>query len=321
VRQVGYTLALLIGAAALHFALVFPAPHPALWWLLRRGPAWLRGAGGLGLLLAIYLLPLGLTLPPLLGPRPVLVVALVGVAWIVLVRTYRRLPSPVARAQLTWIVYGGLVWLAGAVLNAAFVQLGGRSQAMPWFILAPTGALLPVALGVAVLRYRLFDIDVVVNRTVVYAALTACLGLVYWGGVLLQPLLRLLTQGGELAVAGATLVAAALFRPLRGLLQAGIDRRFYRRKYDAAREVAALGTRLQREADPKAVRAAVLAAAQAALQPGGAALWLRAPAASEAHVGSTGRPGHGRSDWGREGMGGYAHEPGSVGGRRVRWVP
>ncbi|MGI8633312.1 MAG: hypothetical protein ACR2NA_12325 [Solirubrobacterales bacterium] len=183
------------------------------------------------------------------------------------------------RAQLKWLTY------AGTVMMAAFVALFVAEGAVPvWAsdVLFFTGfgsfGLIPVAAGIAILRYRLYDIDVVINRTLVYATLTAALVATYVTGVLvLQLALSPLTEDNGLAIAGSTLAVAALARPARRNIQAAVDRRFYRRRYDAARTLDAFGIRLRGHVELETLGVALRDVAAETMQPEHVSVWLRKP--------------------------------------------
>jgi hypothetical protein len=135
---------------------------------------------------------------------------------------------------------------------------------------------IPVAIGIAILRYRLFDIDRLISRTLVYGLLTALLAGVYATGVFVAGRLLDPARGrSELAVAASTLAVAALFQPLRRRLQTLVDRRFNRSRYDAARTVAAFSSRLREEIDLDSLSAELLAVVDQTMQPTEASLWLR----------------------------------------------
>jgi len=179
----------------------------------------------------------------------------------------------VERQQLKWMGAAVSILLIGAFLSG--IQGVGRST-----FGSTAGSLalnsIPIAAGIAILRYRLYDIDVLVNRALVYGGTTAMVGAAFFGGiVLLQALLRPFTGGNELAVAGSTLVCFALFQPLRSRVQVAVDRRFYHSRYDAARTLDEFSERLRDEVDLDAVRRGLLKAVHDTVQPSQANLWLR----------------------------------------------
>jgi hypothetical protein len=181
----------------------------------------------------------------------VLILALVAVASLIVVRLRRA--RGVERQQIKWLIYAGAIGFGGMILRTYFSPLIGE----PWgqwvgYLVVAVGVMgSPVAIGVAILRYRLYEIDLIINRTLVYGLLTAILVLFYFGSVTaLQYLFSLLTgQGNTLAIVASTLAIAALFNPLRRRFQGFIDRRFYRRKYDARKTLEVFGSRLRDETD------------------------------------------------------------------------
>ena len=197
---------------------------------------------------------------------------------------YVRVSNPFQRQQTKWVVFGFSVALAGftgAVFLYEFVPAVGRSGPLGEMVSETVVygflLLIPLSIGVAILRSRLYDIDVIINRTLVYGALTAALVLVYVGGVvLLQSLFRALTgQESQLAVVVSTLMIAALFQPLRRRVQGFIDRRFYRRKYDAAKPLAAFSAKLQDETDLDTLSEDLTSVVRETVQPEHVSLWLR----------------------------------------------
>ena len=177
----------------------------------------------------------------------------------------------VERQQLRWVAVGA----AGAVAGQVAGFFVPPNEVISTVVYS-TALLVPVAVAVAVLRYRLWDLDRLVSRTVTYTLVTALLVVPY---LLIVPAITGLVQGsGSLAVAGATLAAAAAFSPLRRRIQDLVDRRFNRRRYDAARTVDAFAARLRDQVDLDALHAELLAAVDQTVQPVGASLWLRPPA-------------------------------------------
>jgi hypothetical protein len=139
--------------------------------------------------------------------------------------------------------------------------------------------LVPIAVGFAVLRYRLYEIDIIINRTLVYGSLTISLALVYVGLVVsLQYVFRALTGGdSQLVIVASTLAIAALFNPLRGRIQSFIDRRFYRRKYDARKTLEEFSARLRDETDLDSLSEDLVGVVRETMQPEHTSLWLRRP--------------------------------------------
>jgi hypothetical protein len=178
------------------------------------------------------------------------------------------------RQQLKWFVWAGFGTLGTYITGSALYNGFGS---VPGGIVALLGVpLLPVATGVAILRYRLFDIDVVINRTLVYTVLTTILAGVYVGMVFaFQAILAPVTSESDLAVAASTLAVAALFRPVRGRVQAFIDRRFYRRKFDAQRTLDGFSSTLRDEVDLPTLSSRLTGVVSETMQPAHLSLWLR----------------------------------------------
>jgi hypothetical protein len=196
-----------------------------------------------------------------------------------LVVRYRR-AGPHARMQLRWVAFGGGVFLSVYASAFAVTNIAGEDTTMGQasvFIAALAFAALPISIGYAVLRHRLYDVDIVINRTLVYGALTAMLAAVYLSSVLL--LQMLMSPSSDLAVAVSTLAVAALFRPARARIQAAVDRRFYRRRYDARRTVEAFSARLRDVVTVDALGTELRDVVSDVLQPAQVSLWLRAPEA------------------------------------------
>jgi hypothetical protein len=197
-------------------------------------------------------------------------VGAVGAVASVAVR-YRR-SRGTERQQLKWFLFAAAPILTVPVADSLPGVVSGL--VFGWVLVG-----IPAAVGIAVLRYRLYDIDVVINRTLVYGALTATLALVYVGSVAgLQRLLSpVVGEGNNLAIVASTLLIAALFGPLRRRVQGFIDRRFYRRKYDAGRVVADFSERLRDETELETLSEDLASVVGEALQPAHVSVWLRAP--------------------------------------------
>ena len=205
-----------------------------------------------------------------------------------LVLRYRRSRGE-ERQQIKWIAFAsstvGLLYLIAMTGSIVYPQPTWFAPGSPpWLIALEYAAimsftLVPTAIGFAVLRYRLYDIDLVINRTLVYGSLTVSLALVYVGSVVtLQYLFRLLSGGGsQLVIVASTLAIAALFNPLRHRIQRSVDRLFYRSKYDAAKTLEAFSTKLRDETDLETLSGDLVAVTRETMQPAHASLWLKMP--------------------------------------------
>jgi hypothetical protein len=265
-----------VGAAsAILFFYIFPDGHFV--------PRWSRW---------LWLASIGVVAPSLLVPysflsmlqypslNAVLSASIVGALVIAQGYRYKRVSNAAQRQQTKWVVFGTVAALGG---YGAFTALDVLLQSTLLASLLSNTAffvlmlLIPISIAVAVLRYRLYDIDVVINRTLVYGALTATLVGVYVGSiVVLQGLLRALTgQESQLAIVASTLAVAALFNLLRRRIQSFIDRRFYRKKYDAAKTLEAFSAKLRDETDLDALSDDLVGVVRETMQPAHVSLWLR----------------------------------------------
>jgi hypothetical protein len=219
--------------------------------------------------------PLGV--PALSGPLAALVVAalIVLVSLVMgavsLLLRFRRARG-VERLQLRWLVWGAAI-AAMALLVAVMALILLEDFELLTVAVGISAAVLPLATGAAILRYRLYDLDRIISRTLAWTLLTVLLGLGY--GAIVVLLGRLLPDSSSLAVAGATLAVAALFQPARRRVQAVVDRRFNRHRYDAARTIQAFSGRLRRQVDLDSLSAELLAVTDQTMQPTTVSLWLR----------------------------------------------
>ena len=296
-----------VGLLSIYLILLFPdGKLPSRRW---RPLAWFSGAVLIMVSLAIALTP-G-PLPDLEGVRnpfglegypwiadasnviPILMPLCAVASALSLVLRYRRSGSE-EREQIKWIAFAGsfvgLMSLVTVCSTLIFepLFLGATGTQPLWLgilqdveLLSFTG--IPVAVGFAVLKYRLYDIDLLINRALVYGSLSATLALVYFGGiVVLQRLFVVLTgQQSTLAVVASTLLMAALFSPLRRRIQRFIDRRFYRKKYDARKTLEAFSTKLREGTDLDALSNDLVGVVRETMQPAHVSLWLRPDSSSE----------------------------------------
>jgi hypothetical protein len=284
---------------------------PASWWVPVQS---VRFIAGMGLALFFYVFPDGRFMPrwtrwlligwlihecfgdtffmnapfnpfvsfPLLDEIlfPGLLVSLAAVQ----VYRYRRASNLLQRQQTKWVVFGmatavlgfAALLFVGITLIPTVAQSGPLTTMIVNTVIDLLLLLIPISIGLAILRSRLWEIDIIINRSLVYGTLTVSLALIYVGSVLaLQTLLRSFTEGNQFAIVGSTLVIAVLFQPLRRRIQAIIDLRFYRRKYDAARTLEGFSATLRSEVDLQQLREQLVAVVDETMQPTHVSLWLR----------------------------------------------
>ena len=272
--------------------LLFPNGHlPSSRWrwlawlsvlLTIAGAVWLALSpgviGGLGSIRN----PLGIEgLPSGYEPVQTIILFLLFVASISTLVLRLRRARGVERQQIKWPAYTAVMAASGGVVTYTLSEAVG-SRWLEWagfVILIVAFVSFPISLGIAIVRYRLYEIDTLINRTLVYGALTVLLAVVYFGGVTAtQAIFRTLTgqeQQPQLAVVVSTLVIAALFNPLRHRIQAFTDRRFYRSKYDAAKTLEAFSAKLRDETDLDALSEDLVGVVRETMQPAHVSLWLR----------------------------------------------
>jgi hypothetical protein len=278
--------------------LTFTTLFTALFGLFPNGrfvPGWMRWVtlGSLGFIPLYFYIPCcnfsNVNLWAVVGLAFGWVVLMLLVAYAQIYR-FRYVSTPGERQQTKWVVYGLSLFLFWNMISAVPFMLGQNQpsdalrpwwtpilSAMWWLVVT----ILPLSLTIAILRHRLFDIDIIIRRTLVYSALTALLALVYFGSVvLLQSLFRALTgqaARSQLAIVLSTLAIAALFVPLRHRLQDAIDRRFYRKKYDAAKTLADFAATVRDETDLDKLTQQLIRVVDETMQPKRVSLWILPP--------------------------------------------
>jgi hypothetical protein len=266
-RFVGW---LMVGAVALQCLLVAFEPGPLGNFFIGR-PAVANPLG-----VAAFDGPLPTLLRAVLHNGPLLLLA---AASSLLVRLHRARGEE--RQQIKWFVYAGAIavvlWVVQALIVYALHIAPPTLEILLELGVSGSFLAMPLAIGIAIFKYRLYDIDLIINRTLVYGALTASLALTYLGLVFgLQDLLRgLIHQTNDVAIVLSTLTVAALFQPWRSRLQAIIDRRFYRRKYDAAKIIEAFSATLRNEVDLAHLSEQLVLVVQETMQPASISLWMR----------------------------------------------
>ena len=258
--------------------LLFPTGRlPSSRW---RTFAWVSGAViAAGVIWSSAISPdVGFNVPP--SPVQLSVLLLGGVAAASVV-VGRRGARRVERQQIKWLLYVGPIFFVASGLHIGFYYFwlaeGSWGLWASYLLVIVGGLSVPIAIGVAILRYRLYEIDLIVNRTLVYGSLSAMLVALYFGGiVVLQRVFVALTgQQSTLAVVVSTLAIAALFNPLRRRVQGFVDRRFYRKKYDARKTLEAFSAKLRDETDLEALNNDLVGVVRETMQPAHVSLWLR----------------------------------------------
>jgi hypothetical protein len=211
-----------------------------------------------------------------------LVTVALGVIYLIasivaIVNSYRHPVTPITRPQLKWIIWGVVVLVSGFLIGPVYYAISGYDLPLPFVFYLALAGMLPLSIALAVLRYRLFDVDIIINRTLVYGCVTALLAGTFAALSIVTQRVALAISGQESqsAVVVAALVVTALFHPLRGRVQSIIDLHFYRAKYDAARTLERFAAQVRDEVELDHLVAGLVAVVQDTMQPAHASLWLR----------------------------------------------
>jgi hypothetical protein len=268
------------GIAFVIFLLTFPDGRFALRWTRWLALAWVIDQLN------------SFNLPIFNGPlSSVVFVLLIALSLFAVVQRYRRVSNVAQRQQTKWVIFGvvsgfggfaTLILVFGVLIRGVAGPYAGSNPLLN-MVIGPLPelflALIPCAIAVAILRYHLWDIDIIIRRTLIYSVLTAILAAVYFGTVVsMQQLFRAVTgQSSDLAIVISTLAIAALFSPLRRRIQGAIDRRLYRRKYDIDQMLSRFSQTARNELDIDRLRASLIDVVQDAMQPAHVSLWLKEP--------------------------------------------